>query len=102
MNDVYKSARSLEDFAPWLERIEGFPAAELKKVADEVPCEWYGERAEMEFLLQRLIERRRIIRELIEAFRASTRRPFPRWDHESTESCETNNGSVISASDQMQ
>ena len=40
-NEVCMHIASWGDFAPWLERIEQFPAAELGDVADEVPCEWY-------------------------------------------------------------
>lgn len=79
-NEVCMHIASWGDFAPWLERIEQFPAAELGDVADEVPCEWYCEHSELERLLEQLLERRRIVRRLIEDFRVSNRHPFPRWD----------------------
>jgi hypothetical protein len=79
-NEVYDHIASWDDFAPWLERIEEFSAAKLHEVADEVPCEWYGERSELESLLEQLLERCWIVRQLIEDFKASNRHPFPRWD----------------------
>jgi hypothetical protein len=47
---------------------------------DEIPPEWYGgEWEELEKLARALIARRGTVRELIEAFRISPRRPFPEW-----------------------
>ena len=79
LNEVYEGIESWDDFAPWLGRIEGISARQLQKVADEIPCEWYGERPELECLLHRLLERRGIVRQLIEDFRTSSRNPFPNW-----------------------
>ncbi|HME32608.1 MAG TPA: HipA family kinase, partial [Terriglobales bacterium] len=79
LNDVYQRIESWHDFAPWLSRIERFPARQLQGIADEIPCEWYGERAELQRLLNRLLERRSIVRQLIEDFRTSSRNPFPNW-----------------------
>jgi len=82
LNDVYERIESWNDFDPWLSRIEMFPARQLQGVADEIPCEWYGERAELQRLLNRLLERRSIVRQLIEGFRNSSRNPFPNWTME--------------------
>ena len=79
LNDVYGSIESWDDFAPWLQRIETFPEQQLQRIADEIPCEWYGERDELQRLLERLLERRSIVRRLIEDFRTSSRNPFPNW-----------------------
>ena len=47
-------------------------------LAGEIPPEWYGgEWDEFEKLVRTLIARRGLVRELIEAFRVSLRRPFP-------------------------
>ena len=54
-------------------------AAAPQRIADEIPCEWYGERAELKRLLDCLLERRSIVRQLIEGFRTSSRNPFPNW-----------------------
>jgi hypothetical protein len=84
LNDVYVQIASWDDFSPWLQRIEQFSAGELQRIADEIPCEWYGERSELECLLQRLLERRAIVRQLIEDFRTSSRNPFPNWSMAAT------------------
>jgi hypothetical protein len=48
--------------------------------ANEVPPEWYGgDTSEMEALVEKLLVRRSRIRELIEGFGKSDRRPFPKW-----------------------
>jgi len=79
LNDVYERIESWDDFAPWLSRIERFPAQHLQRIAEEIPCEWYGERAELERLLDCLLDRRNMVRQLIEGFRTSSRNPFPNW-----------------------
>ena len=79
LNDVYERIESWDDFAPWLERIERFSARQLQGISDEIPCEWYGERSDLQRLLDCLLERRSIVRQLIEAFRTSSRNPFPNW-----------------------
>jgi hypothetical protein len=79
LNDVYERIESWDDFAPWLSRIERFPSRQLQGIADEMPCEWYGERAELRRLLDCLLDRRSMVRQLIEDFRTSSRNPFPNW-----------------------
>jgi hypothetical protein len=81
-NEVYEGIESWDDFAPWLERIEGLSAGQLQEIADDIPCEWYGEPPELESLLHCLLERRGMVRELIEDFRESSRNPFPNWRRE--------------------
>jgi hypothetical protein len=49
-------------------------------VVNEIPPEWYeSESEELEKLARALIARRGMVRELIEKFRVSVRRPFPSW-----------------------
>src|SRR5271165_957090 len=88
-NDVYERIESWDDFDPWLERIERFPAKHLQGIADEIPCEWYGERAELRRLLDCLLDRRSMVRQLIEDFRTSSRNPFPNWTMERSTPCAT-------------
>ena len=64
LNDVYERIGSWDDFDPWLSRIERFPAKQLQCIADEIPCEWYGERDELQRLLDCLLERRSKVRRL--------------------------------------
>lgn len=79
LNDVYGSIESWDGFEPWLSRIEVFSEQWFRSIADEVPCEWYGERDQLQRLLVRLLERRSIVRQLVEDFRTSSRNPFPNW-----------------------
>jgi hypothetical protein len=52
----------------------------LWEIAEIVPPEWYGATLEdLERLIERLIERRSQVRDLIDAFRRSTREPFQNW-----------------------
>ena len=78
-NAVYDGG-GWESFEPWLERIETIPPEKIWGIAETVPPEWYGgEIAELERLVEQLILRRSRVRELIEDFRESDRRPFPKW-----------------------
>ena len=79
-NDVYEEVRGWESFEPWLTRLETMPAETIWETANTVPPEWYGgDQAEMETLVEKLLNRQSRIRELIEAFGNSDRRPFPKW-----------------------
>ncbi len=79
-NDVYVEVRGWDSFEPWLTRIETMPEDTVWAAANSVPPEWYGgDQAEMETLVEKLLKRRSRIRELIEAFWKSDRKPFPKW-----------------------
>jgi len=79
-NDVYREITGWESFEPWLTRLETMAAETVWEAANEVPPEWYGgDQSEMEALVEKLLKRRSRIRELIEAFGNSDRRPFPKW-----------------------
>ena len=79
-NDVYREITGWKSFEPWLSQIETMPAETVWAAAGEVPPEWYGGNlSEMESLVEKLLARRSRIRELIEAFRKSDRKPFPKW-----------------------
>ena len=78
-NDVYRGVTGWESFSPWLERMESMPDETVWNAANEIPTEWYGDQADMEALVIKLLARRSRIREQIEAFRDSDRRPFPHW-----------------------
>jgi hypothetical protein len=82
-NEVYASVRGWESFEPWLSRIEGMEEDVMWGLAEEIPPDWYGrEWEELEKLVRTLIMRRVVVRELIEAFRVSPRRPFPAWSEQ--------------------
>ncbi|HEV2487521.1 MAG TPA: HipA family kinase [Terracidiphilus sp.] len=79
-NDVYREITGWASFEPWLTRIETMAAETIWAVAGEVPPEWYGgDLSEMEALVEKLLVRQSRIRELIEGFGKSDRRPFPKW-----------------------
>jgi hypothetical protein len=79
-NEVYESVHGWESFEPWLSRIEKMDEAAVWNVVNEIPPEWYDSASdELDQLARALIARRGVVRELIEAFRISARRPFPQW-----------------------
>jgi hypothetical protein len=79
-NDVYREIAGWEAFEPWLTRLETLAAETVWAAANEVPPEWYGgDLSEMEALVEKLLARQGRIRELIERFGRSDRRPFPKW-----------------------
>jgi hypothetical protein len=80
LNAVYREVTGWGSFEPWLTRLETMPEDTVWEAANEVPPEWYGgDLSEMEALVQELLARRGRIRELIELFARSERRPFPKW-----------------------
>jgi hypothetical protein len=79
-NDVYQMVCNWDAFEPWLSRLETMPADTVWAAANDIPPEWYGgDLAEMETLVEKLLARQSRIRDLIELFRVSDRRPFPNW-----------------------
>jgi hypothetical protein len=85
-NTVYAQVTGWESFEPWLGRVERLDAGVVWGIAENVPPEWCGgDPGEMERLVEGLLKRRALVRELIEAFRDSDRRPFPNWGKKSEE-----------------
>jgi hypothetical protein len=79
-NFVYQDVRGWESFEPWLSRVEKMDPAVIHEIAGTVPPAWTGnDWGEMETLAAAIVERRSKVRELITAFRDSTRQPFPSW-----------------------
>jgi hypothetical protein len=79
-NEVYESIEGWKSFEPWLTRIETMPEDVIWNLASEIPRDWYGgEWGELETLVQKLIVRRGVVRDLIQGFRTDPRDPFPRW-----------------------
>ena len=80
-NEVYAEVRGWESFEPWLSRIENIDPTILWEIAETVPPEWYGSAVdELERLVEELIKRRGLVRDLIEMFRTTTREPFQNWE----------------------
>ncbi|QNI31619.1 phosphatidylinositol kinase [Alloacidobacterium dinghuense] len=79
-NLVYRGVVGWDSFEPWLSRAEELDPQKIWSIAEIVPPEWYGgDLAEIETLIERLLERRSRIRELITLFQESSRQPFPNW-----------------------
>jgi len=79
-NEAYAEVQGWESFEPWLSRIENADPQMLWEAAENVPPEWYGSSiTDLENLIEQLIGRRSRVRELVEAFRLSSRDPFPNW-----------------------
>jgi hypothetical protein len=79
-NEVYTGVSGWESFDPWISMIENFPDQKIWDVANSIPPQWYSrEMDKLEELVSTLIERKRIVRKLIDDFRQSPRRPFQGW-----------------------
>jgi HipA-like protein len=78
-NDVYAGVLGWDSFEPWLGRIESMDPEQICKIAAEIPPEWYGDWDDLAKLVQKLMDRRGRVRELIHDFRTSSRQPFPNW-----------------------
>lgn len=79
-NLVYAEVTGWSSFEPWISRVETMKEGTLWSIAEAVPPEWYGGDTTMiEGLMERMLERRGRLRELILAFRDSDRQPFPKW-----------------------
>jgi len=79
-NCVYQDVMGWESFEPWLSRIERFDPEIIRETAEEIPPAWIAnDWLALENLVTAIVERRTRVRELIAAFRASSRQPFPRW-----------------------
>jgi len=79
-NDVYREIAGWEAFEPWLSRIETMAAETIWTAANDIPPQWFGgDQDELVSLVEKLLARRSRIRGLIEDFRNSDRKPFPKW-----------------------
>ena len=80
-NVVYRDVTGWESFEPWLSRVEELGAQGIWEIAETLPPEWYeGDAEVLEGLVNKLIERRSQVRDLITTFRESSRQPFPNWN----------------------
>jgi len=78
---VYEPITGWESFQPWLDRILHFPEEILDKAYKQVPLEWLeGDEAALEAVLEKLLERRRRVPELIQQCRRARPQWFPNWN----------------------
>jgi len=83
-NTVYRGITGWDHFEPWITRIEEMEAQRIWEIAEVVPPEWYeGDAGLLEQLVEKLLARRTAVRDLITAFRESSRQPFPNWNRAS-------------------
>jgi len=77
---VYRGVRSLDDFQPWLNQVTHFPEDILDQAMRQIPPHWIeGEETELENLLERLLERRRRVADMILECRRARLDLFPNW-----------------------
>lgn len=78
---VYKQVRGLDDFEPWLAKLE-FEINEgvLLDIGKSIPPEWYdSDWDSLQRLLEQLDRRRGKVRELLWSARKARREAFPNW-----------------------
>jgi len=79
-NAVYAKVTGWDSFDPWLSCIEEMQPSILWRIAETVPPEWYGGNLyDLECLVEKMLTRRSLVRDLIVSFRDSDREPFPHW-----------------------
>ena len=79
-NEVYESVCGWASFVTSLHLIENLEPDIIRSIAQQIPREWYASNfTALGVLVQMLLDRRTMIRPLIEAFRMSVRNPFPKW-----------------------
>jgi hypothetical protein len=78
---VYESIRGMESFEPWLGRVESkITEATFDEIQKEIPPEWYSFDFEaLEKMLEHLLRRRKLVRELLISAWKSSMQPFPNW-----------------------
>ena len=80
MNCVYRHVAGWSAFEPALTRAEQMDVDVIWRIATAIPPAWYEfDRDGLNRLVESLYKRRAIIRDLITAFRQSSRDPFPNW-----------------------
>jgi hypothetical protein len=85
-NCVYQHVAGWESFEPALTRAEQADPVDIWRCADAIPPEWYGhDHDALQSLVETLYQRRLKIRDLITAFRESSRQPFPNWECSTTQ-----------------
>lgn len=79
-NSAYANVTSWHSFDPVLSRIEAIQPEEIEEVSTDIPSCWYeDDRAGLSRLINALVARRSMVRDLITSFRNCPRNPFPRW-----------------------
>src|SRR6185312_6673132 len=93
-NAVYEHVTGWNAFEPTLSRIEAITEDAISGIASEIPPEWFRHDSNaLSRLIATLHQRRLSVRNLITAFRNSSRSPFPNWTEreEPSTNSQTNN-----------
>jgi hypothetical protein len=77
---VYADVRGWDDFQPWLDRIIEFPEIVIDDSLRELPPDWLnGDADQLQALLEKLMERRRRVPDLVRECVRSREAYFPKW-----------------------
>jgi hypothetical protein len=77
---VYRRVRGWSAFEPWLERVKSFPEDVIDDALRTLPREWLnGDACALDAMLQKLMQRRRRVPDLILECSRSRLQPFPDW-----------------------
>lgn len=77
---VYEGITGWASFQPWLDRITHFPEEVVDEVYKRIPLDWIeGEEASLEALLEKLLQRRQRVPDLLLEARRARPQWFPRW-----------------------
>ncbi len=78
---VYAEVRGLDDLQPWLDRVRHFPEEVVDQALRQLPPQWLnGDLDPLEELLERLMQRRRRLADLIDdCARGRAKDAFPKW-----------------------
>lgn len=77
---VYEGVRGMDSFDAWIARVERIEEKALEEIYGQIPPEWYDCDADaLEKMLEQLLRRRKLVRELIVSAWKSSAQPFPNW-----------------------
>jgi hypothetical protein len=77
---VYEKVNGLADFGAWINRLEKITESVVEEIYNEIPPEWYALDSDaIEKMLEQLLRRRRLVRDLIVSAWKSSAQPFPNW-----------------------
>jgi hypothetical protein len=77
---VYSGICGIEDFEPWISRIQNFPESVVDKAVREIPGAWLdGDDDLLNNLLTQLVRRCQRVPDLLEACRQAKPEWFPNW-----------------------
>jgi hypothetical protein len=77
---VYHTVEGLEAFEPWLDRVVHLPERIIDEAWRKIPRPWLeDDEGNLERVLQRLLERRKRVPDLLNACKSARPNPFPNW-----------------------